>query len=219
MQKGNRMKIGILGSGTVGQQLANGFLRTGNEVKIGTRDASKLNDWLKNAGQKASIGSFAEAAGFGDIIILATSWAGTENAVELAGKNNFKNKIVVDVTNPLDFSNGAPPKLDSSFGHSAGERIQSWLPDSKVVKAFNTISAFIMVNPKLEEGNPDLVIAGNDSSAKKTVTDFARSFGWQNVIDIGDISQSYLLEAFAMLWIVFGFKNNHWTHAFKLLMK
>ncbi len=213
------MKIGILGSGNVGQQLANGFLKTGHEVKIGTRDSSKLNDWLKDAGANAIAGSFAEAAGFGDIIILATSWAGTENAVALAGKDNFKNKIVVDVTNPLDFSQGTPPKLDSSFGKSAGERIQSWLPDSKVVKAFNTISAFIMVNPKLEEGNPDLVIAGNDSVAKKTVIDFARSFGWQNVIDIGDISQSYLLEAFAMLWIVFGFKNNHWTHAFKLLMK
>lgn len=213
------MKIGILGSGNVGQQLANGFLRTGHEVKIGTRDVSKLNEWLKNAGASASIGSFNGAASFGDVIVLATSWAGIENAIVLAGKQNFKNKIVIDVTNPLNFSNGAPPKLDSAFGHSAGEKIQSWLPDSKVVKAFNTISAFIMVNPKLEEGNPDLVIAGNEVSAKNVVSDFAKSFGWKNVIDIGDISNSYLLEAFAMLWIVFGFKNNHWTHAFKLLLK
>lgn len=213
------MKIGILGSGNVGQQLANGFLRTGHEIKIGTRDAVKLNDWLKTSEAKAGVGSFGEAANFGDAIVLATSWAGTENAITLAGKVNFKNKIVIDVTNPLDFSNGNLPKLDSALGHSAGEKIQSWLPDSKVVKAFNTISAFIMVNPKLEDGNPDLVIAGNDPAAKSTVAGFAKGFGWQNVIDIGDISQSYLLEAFAMLWIVFGFKNNHWTHAFKLLMK
>lgn len=213
------MKIGILGSGNVGQQLANGFLRTGHEVKIGTRDKTKLNDWLKVAGVNASVGSFEQATNFGDVIVLATSWAGTESAINLAKKENFKYKIVIDVTNPLDFSNGAPPKLDSSVGHSAGERIQTWLPDSKVVKAFNTISAFIMINPKLEEGSPDLVIAGNDTSAKNTVTAFAEAFGWQNVIDIGDITQSYLLEAFAMLWIIFGFKNNHWTHAFKLLMK
>lgn len=213
------MKVGILGSGNVGQQLAKGFLRTGHEVKIGTRDSAKLEDWLKTAGHGASVGSFSDAASFGDVIVLATSWAGTESAISLAGNLNFKNKIVIDVTNPLDFSNGTPPKLDSSAGHSAGERIQLWLPYSRIVKAFNTISAFIMINPKLEEGNPDLVIAGNDFDAKKTVTEFAKGFGWQNVIDVGDISQSYLLEAFAMLWIVFGFQHNHWSHAFKLLMK
>ncbi len=213
------MKVGILGSGTVGQQLGLGFLRTGYEVKIGTRDTGKLNDWLKSAGIKASVGSFEDAARFGDIIVIATFWAGTENAVNLAGKDNFKNKIVIDVTNPLDFSQGTPPKFTVTHGNSAGELIQRWLPNSKVVKAFNTISAYIMINPKLEEGYPDLVIAGNDENAKKNVTDIAKAFGWQNVIDIGDISQSYLLEAFAMMWIIYGFKHNHWTHAFKLLMK
>ena len=213
------MKVGIIGSGNVGQQLGLGFLRTGYEVKIGTRDASKLNEWLKSAGDKASVGSFEDAAKFGEVIVIATFWAGTESAINLAGKDNFKNKIVIDVTNPLDFSQGVPPKFAVTHGNSAGELIQRWLPDSKVVKAFNTISAFIMINPKLEEGNPDLVIAGNDDNAKKTVTEIAKAFGWQNIIDLGDISQSYLLEAFAMLWIIYGFKHNHWTHAFKLLMK
>lgn len=213
------MKIGILGSGNVGQQLAQGFLRTGHEVKIGTMDASKLNDWLKSAGSHASVGSFTEAASFGEIILVATSWSGTESAIQLAGKENFKNKIVIDVTNPLDFSNGVPPKFVASVGNSGGEIVQRFLPDSKVVKAFNTISAFIMVNPILEEGNPDLIIAGNDESAKKLVSEIAKSFGWETIIDIGDISQSFLLESFAMLWIIYGFKNNHWTHAFKLLLK
>ncbi len=213
------MKVGIIGSGNVGQQLGAGFLRTGHEVKIGTRDATKLNEWLKSGGDKASVGSFKDAAKFGDVIVIATFWAGTESAVNMAGKENFKNKIVIDVTNPLDFSQGVPPKFAVTNGNSGGEIIQKWLQDSKVVKAFNTISAFIMINPKLEEGNPDLVIAGNNEDAKKSVTEIAKAFGWQNVIDLGDISQSYLLEAFAMLWIIYGFKNNHWTHAFKLLMK
>jgi len=213
------MTVGIIGSGNVGQQLALGFLKLGYEVKIGTRDANKLNDWLKTAGLKASVGNFDQSASFGDLIVIATSWSGAESAINLAGRENFKNKIVVDVTNPLDFSQGVPPKFMASMGNSAGEIIQRWLPDSKVVKAFNTISAFIMVNPNLEEGKPDLLIAGNDESAKKTVSDIAKGFGWESVIDMGDISQSFLLEAFAMLWIIYGFKNNHWTHAFKLLKK
>jgi 8-hydroxy-5-deazaflavin:NADPH oxidoreductase len=217
--KGDSMKVGILGSGIVGQQLGTGFLRTGNSVKIGTRDGAKLNEWLSLAGANASVGSFNEAAVFGEIIILATNWMGTGSAVNLAGKEHFSGKIVIDVTNPLDFSKGAPPSLASVPNSSAGETIQSWLPDSKVVKAFNTISAYIMINPNLEEGNPDLVIAGNNIDAKNTVTDIAKSFGWLSVIDMGDISQAYLLEALAMLWISYGFKYNHWTHAFKLLKK
>ena len=213
------MRVGILGSGNVGQQLGKGFLRTGHVVKLGTRESSKLNEWLSGAGGNASVGSFEETAEFGEIIVLATSWTGTENVIRLSGKDNLKGKIVIDVTNPLDFSNGAPPKFAVTAGSSASETIQRWLPDSRIVKAFNTISAFIMINPKLEDGNPDLVIAGNDVEAKSVVTGIAKSFGWQSVIDIGDLSQAYLLEAFAMLWITYGFKYNHWTHAFKLLKK
>jgi predicted dinucleotide-binding enzyme len=213
------MNIGILGSGNVGQQLAIGLTRSGHKVKIGTRDTSKLNDWVKSVGGNVSVGGFEDAASFGELLIIATLWTGTKSAIELAGKNNFEHKIVIDVTNPLDFSQGVPPKLDSSPGNSAGEKIQKWLPNSKIVKAFNSVGSFIMINPKLEDGNPDLVIAGNDSDSKKVVAAIAEGFGWQNVIDMGDISQSYLLEAFAMLWIVYGFKHNHWTHAFKLLRK
>lgn len=213
------MKIGILGSGTVAQQIAFGLIKIGHQVKLGTRDTNKLSEWLKSAGANSSVGSFKDASEFGEIIILATLWSGTENAITLAGKENFKNKIVIDITNPLDFSKGFPPKFDASPGNSAGERIQKWLPDSKVVKSFNTISAHIMINPKLEEGTPDLLIAGNDDDSKKIVIDIAKNLGWKNVIDMGDISKSFLLEANAMLWIEFGFKYNHWTHAFKLLYK
>jgi predicted dinucleotide-binding enzyme len=213
------MKVGILGSGTVGKQIGLGFLNSDNKVKLGTRDNNKLNDWLQSAGPNASVGSFKEAASFGDIIVIATLWGGTENAIKLAGIDNFKNKIVIDITNPLDFSNGVPPKFTATYDNSAGEQIQRWLPESMVVKAFNSVSAAIMINPKLEEGNPDLLIAGNNQGAKKKVIEIAQSFGWQNVIDMGDIKHSFWLEAFAMLWIEFGFKYNHWTHAFKLLYK
>lgn len=212
------MKVGILGSGIVARQVAIGFLSTGHNVKLGTRDSKKLTEWLSEY-PAASAGSFSDAASFGEIIVVATLWSGTENAIKLAGFDNFKNKIVIDITNPLDFSSGVPPKFMVSYGNSAGEQIQKWLDNSKVVKAFNTVSASIMINPKLEDGNPDLLIAGNNSDAKKVVTKIAQSFGWQNVIDMGEIKKSFWLEAFAMLSIEFGFKYNHWTHAFKLLYK
>lgn len=213
------MKIGILGSGVVGQQLGNGFIKLGHSVVIGTRDTAKLDEWKKSAGNKGAAASFAEAAKAGELIVLATKWEGTEAALKAAGAGHFQDKIVMDVTNPLDFSQGVPPRFTAAPGDSGGERVQKWLPRSKVVKAFNTISAFIMCSPRRQEGVPDLFIAGNDTAAKKTVGDFALKWGWASVVDMGDISQSFWLETFAMLWIHFGFKNNHWTHAFKLLRK
>lgn len=213
------MKIGILGSGVVGQQLGIGLIKIGNEVKIGTRDSSKLIDWLKDVDNKGSVGSFEEAAIFGEVIIIATSWKGTENAIELAGKENFTNKVVIDVTNPLDFSEGVPPKFAVTLGNSAGEQIQKILPDSKVVKAFNFVSAYIMCNPKREEGMPTFFVAGNDEEAKKLVIKFAGDFGWEDIIDMGNIENAFWLETLAMFWINYGFKNNNWVHAFKLLKK
>ncbi len=213
------MKIGIIGSGTVGQQLGIGFARLGHEVKIGTRDASKLNDWLKKTGKSASVGSNKEAAQFGEIIILCTKWSGTENAINLAGKENFKGKIVLDVTNPLLPPKEGLPQLDSFPGKSAGERIQQWLPDSRIVKGFNIIGSRIMIAPKREEGDPDLYICGNDQGAKDQIIKFAEGWGWKNITDLGSISESYLLEALAMIWIIYGFKTNIWSHAFKLLKK
>ena len=213
------MKIGILGSGMVGQQLGNGFIRLGHDVKIGTRGTEKLKDWLKEAGGKGSAGSFEETAEFGEIIALATFWAGTENAINLAGKNNFSGKILIDVTNPLDFSQGTPPKFAATVGNSGGEQVQRWLPDTKVVKAFNTVNAYVMVGPKREEGDPDFFYAGNDEDAKKEVVEIAKKLGWKSFIDFGDISASYWLESLTMVWVHYAFKNNHWSHAFKLLKK
>ncbi len=213
------MKIGIIGSGVVGQQLGLGLSRLEHKVMIGTRDVSKLNDWLKEAGENASAGSNIEAAKFGELIVIATGWEGTENAINLSGKENFAGKIVIDVTNPLKHSKGGPPHLDASPGNSGGEKIQNWLPDSKVVKAFNIINAHIMISPERDDGEPDLFICGNEEEPKHKVRDIAQKLGWKSIIDMGDISEAYWLEALAMLWIHYGFKNGIWSHAFKLLKK
>lgn len=210
------MRIGILGSGDVGKQLGKGLIKIGHEVKIGTRDTEKLKEWVREVGKSGSAGNFKDAAKFGEVIIIATLWAGTENAINLAEKNNFKGKIVIDVTNPLDFSGGMPPKYVGGVGNSAGEQVQKWLKDTKVVKAFNTIGNHIMCNPKRGEGDPDLFIAGNNEG-KKFVEDIAKKFGWKNIIDLADITKSHLLESIAMTWIEYAFKNNSWNHAFKLL--
>lgn len=213
------MKIGILGSGTVAQKLGEGFLKLGHEVKLGTRSPDKLKDWQKPLGENSSVGTFQETASFGEIIVFATHGVATLELIKSLEEKTLADKIVIDVTNPLDFSKGMPPKFTSSPGNSLGEKIQKALPNSKVVKAFNTISAQRMCSPKLEEGDPDLLICGNDENAKAKVKEIAENFGWKSVIDMGDISKAFLLEATAMLWIEYGFKYNHWTHAIKLLKK
>ncbi len=210
-------KIGILGSGTVGQQLALGFLKSGYKVKIGTRDPAKLEEWKKSAGENASVGSFKDAAKFGEIVVLATKWDGTKDAIKLAGKRYFKNKAVIDVTNPLLFEKeGEMPKMALAYPKSAGWQVQKWLPKAKVVKAFNMVPSYTMANPKLKEGTADMIFAGNDKEAKETVMTIAKNWGW-NTIDIGGIEQAYLLEAIAMTVITHGLMTNKWTHAFKLL--
>ena len=215
------MKIGILGSGTVAQHLGLGFIKSGHQVVLGTRDVSKLKDWLAQAGESASVGSFADVASTGEVIVIATKWDGngTAEAITMAGKDNFKGKIVMDVTNPLVSPEpNQPPSLALGFPDSAGKKIQEWLPQSRVVKAFNIITARYMCYPKLEDGTPDMFIAGNDPTAKAFVQKVAAGWGWQ-VTDLGDINQAYLLEALAMIWIRYGALNNHWTHAFSLLKK
>jgi|SRR3989344_200209 len=208
-------KIGILGSGSVGKAIADGFLKLGNNVMIGTRDKNKLTDWLKNAGKNAYTGSFAETAKFGELLMLCCKGEAVEDVINLAGKDNFSGKIVIDVTNPLLFEEKGP-KLSIGYPDSLGAQIQKMLPKGRIVKAFNTVTATYMCNPKIKDESLILFVAGNDAVAKKKVNEIAANWGWV-VEDIGDIEQSYLLEAFAMLWIRYGFLNNKWTHAFKLL--
>ena len=213
------MNIGIIGSGNVGQKLATDLAQRGHRVTIGTREPAKLSEFAKTA-PDVQIGSNADAAIHGEIVLLATGWSGTRNALELAGISNLAGKIVVDITNPLDVSSGKPA-LALGWNTSAGEEVQAWLPQSKVVKALNTVTANAMMNPQsFIGGSPDMFIAGNDAGAKQVIATWLEEIGW-GIVDLGDITQSRLLEPLAMIWIQHGF-NSGWKitkHAFKLLNK
>ena len=214
------MRVGILGTGDVGQALGTGFAKFGHEVKMGSRDPSqeKVNTWVKKTGSKASAGTFAAAAAFGEIVVLATLWTATEDIIRLADPKNLSGKVVIDTTNPLVFSAGAPPRLAVGHTDSAGEQVQRWLPDSHVVKAFNTVGNRHMVKPEFPGGPPDMFICGNDAQAKQTVTDLLKAFGWP-VIDIGGIEGARYLEPLAMIWILHYLRTKTGDHAFKLLRK
>lgn len=215
------MKVGIIGSGDVGRALGHAFIQTGHEVTIGSREAhsEKLNTWKNDNGDKAHTGSFEEAAQFGEIIVLATLWSGTESAIKMSGNDHFANKIVIDVTNPLDFSGGVPPILAVGHTTSGGEMIQQWLPASKVVKTLNLVGNGHMYQPDFPEGKPTMFLCGIDAESKTIVHEILKSFGWNDVVDMGGIEKSRLLESLAMLWIEYGFVTNTWNHAFKLLRK
>ena len=213
------MNIGVIGTGIVGQTLGRGFATHGHRVMMGSRDPSnaKMQQWVGETGHGVAGGSFADAARFGDALVLATSWEGTENALRLAGAEHTKGKVIIDATNPLDFSRGAPPRLAVSGEDSAGERVQRWLPGARVVKAFNTVGNVSMVDPQLPGGPPDMFICGDDAAAKQTVDALCRDLGWPGTIDIGGIEAARYREAMAMIWIRYGFGRQQWTHAFKLL--
>ena len=216
------MKIGILGSGDVGRRLGDGFIDLGHIVKIGSRNPNqeKITEWMaKYEIVKVSSGSFAEAASFGELNIIATLWAGTDEAIRMADPKNFAGKVVIDVTNPLDFSKGMPPRLAIGHIDSAGEKVQRMLPGSKVVKVFNTVGNPHFVHPDFPEGPPTMFICGNDEDAKKSITDnILTKLGWET-IDIGGIEGARLLEPLAFLWIMHYFRTGNGNHAFKLLRK
>jgi predicted dinucleotide-binding enzyme len=212
------MKVGILGSGVVGQTLGRGFASKGHDVKIGSRspDKPELQEWLKSIKGKVSAGTFAEAAAHGEILVIACLGAAVEEVINLAGKQNFSGKLLIDTTVPLDFSKGMPPGLLLGVTDSLGERIQRWLPDAKVVKCFNIVGNATMVNPKMKEGIPDMMICGNDEGAKTTVAGILGDFGWNAPIDVGGIDAARWLEAFVPLWIRLASKLGSWNVAIRV---
>lgn len=213
------MKIGIIGSGIVGQVLGKAFLTEGHEVMIGTRNTSKedLVKWQKE-NSSGKIGSFADTAKFGELLVLAVSGDAAENVVNQAGKENFSNKVIIDTTNPIA---KAPPdngvlKFFTSLDRSLMEDLQQLLPTAKLVKAFNSVGNAFMYKPKFPGGKPTMFICGNDDGAKKTVTDILTAFGHETE-DMGKMEAARAIEPLCILWCIPGFIRNQWTHAFKLL--
>jgi len=210
------MKIGILGTGVVGQTIAEKLLQIGHSVMMGTRDKQTtlsktgkdnfgrppFSEWLKN-NTKVQYGTYSEAASFGEFLVNATSGTGSIEALKLAGENNLASKVLLDISNPLDFSKGMPPTLTICNTDSLGEQIQRTFPKIKVVKSLNTLNAYLMVNPGLLPEATNIFMNGNDPDAKSEVKKLLTSFGWnsKDIIDMGDISTARGTEQILPIWV------------------
>jgi hypothetical protein len=207
------MDIGILGSGTVGQTIGGKLAELGHRVVLGTRSpedlegtrgrAGSLKEWLERAGDGGRVGTFEEAASHGEVVVNATAGMAALDALELAGPANVRGKIVMDISNPLDFSRGLPPTLSVCNDDSLGERIQRAYPEARVVKTLNTTNAFVMVDPgQVGGGDHHVFVSGNDGEAKAAVAGWLKEwFGWREVIDLGDITTARGTEMMLPLWI------------------
>ena len=213
------MKIGIIGSGIVGQVLAKGFTAEGHNVQLGTRNPEKEEAiTFKTANPAIGIGDFAGTAKFGELLVLAVAGDAASAAVDLAGATNFSGKVIIDATNPI--AREAPQngvlKFFTSYNDSLMEQLQRQVPDARFVKAFNSVGNAFMYKPKFPGGKPTMFICGNDEAARKTVTDILTAFGWETE-DMGKAEAARAIEPLCILWCIPGFIHNQWTHAFKLL--
>jgi hypothetical protein len=211
------MKVGVLGSGDVAKALASGFLKHGHEVTMGTREPAKLADWAKqNPGGR--IAGFADAAAFGELVVLSVKGTAALDALRAANAVNLAGKPVIDTTNPIA---DAPPingvlKFFTSLDESLLERLQREFAEVRFVKAFNSVGNAFMVNPQFKGGTPTMFICGNDEAAKQTVSGILTQFGWETA-DMGKVEAARAIEPLCMLWCIPGFLRNDWVHAFKLL--
>lgn len=211
-------RAGIIGSGDVAKSLAAGFAGYNCEVMLGTREPSKLEAWKKTMGDKVKTGSFADAAVFGEVVILAVKGTAAINALNLAGPANLEGKTVIDTTNPIADTepvNGVL-KFFTNLDLSLMEQLQNEFPGIRFVKAFNSIGNSLMVNPDFSGGKPSMFICGNDSNSKKTVSEILVKFGFE-IEDMGGAEAARAIEPLCMLWCIPGFLKNEWRHAFKLL--
>jgi predicted dinucleotide-binding enzyme len=211
------MKVGILGSGDVAKALASGFLKYGHDVMLGTRTLAKLADWAQRH-PRATVGRFAEAAQFADLVVLAVKGTVAAEALRDAGAAKLAGKVVIDATNPIA---DQPPvhgvlTFFTSLDDSLMERLQREFPDARFVKAFNSIGHTFMINPQFEGGPPTMFICGDDEPAKQTVRTILDQFGWETA-DMGRVEAARAIEPLCMLWLIPGFLRNEWSHAFKLL--
>jgi len=212
-------KVAVIGSGQVGQVLAEGFLKHGYQVQRGTREPGKLAEWRAGAGANASVGTFAEAAAFGDVVVLAVKGTVAEAAVDLC-EGKLAGKTVIDATNPLK---DAPPSngvlgFFTNLDESLMERLQKRAPGARFVKAFSSVGSGMMVNPDYGGTKPSMFICGDDKGAKEEVSEILRQFGWDPE-DMGGVEAARAIEPLCILWCIPGFLRNSWTHAFHVLKK
>jgi 8-hydroxy-5-deazaflavin:NADPH oxidoreductase len=195
------MRMGVLGSGMAAQAISARLAEVGHDVVIGTSDIEKLKGW-QSSNQKVIVGSFAEASAHGEMIFNATDGGASLNALRLAGEENLAGKILVDVSNPLDFANGFPPSLTVVGIDSLAEQIQRAFPSIRVVKTLNTVTARVMTHPlEVANGDHHVFISSNDVDAKAQVSEVLRSFGWIHIFDLGDLSTARGTEAYLLLWV------------------
>jgi predicted dinucleotide-binding enzyme len=213
-------KIGVIGSGIVGQTLANGFIRHGYLVTIGTNTPGKRDELRAKTNGKASIGSFADAAAFGDVVVLAAKGTAAEAALQAAGPANLSGKTVIDTCNPI--ADAAPVngvlQYFTSANESLMERLQKAAPDARFVKAFSCIGNAFMVNPDFGGQKPTMFICGNDDGAKREVAAIVEQFG-HDIADMGAVEGARAIEPLCILWCILGLRGGGWSHAFKLLRR
>jgi 8-hydroxy-5-deazaflavin:NADPH oxidoreductase len=211
------VRFAVLGSGQVGRSLGTGLVRHGHEVVMGSRDpgSEQVRAWLAEAGPTAAAASYVDAAARGEVGVLAIAWSGAESALQLAGADNLAGKTVIDVTNPLGFGPDGPFLV---VGHtdSAGEQVQRWLPESHVVKTWNTVNHAHMIDPRIPGGPGDMFYCGDDADAKAFVADLLDQVGWPS-IDLGGIEGARLLEPMTILWVRYAMAHGTTDHALKLL--
>ena len=199
------MRIGVLGTGMVGNAIAGRLVALGHTVMMGAREAGneRAQAWVESAGEGASAGSFADAAAFGELVVNCTAGAHSLDALEAAGRENLAGKLLIDVANALDPSGGRPPTLTVANTDSLGEQVQRAFPDAKVVKALNTMNCQVMVDPSRVPGDHAVFVCGDDADAKRQVRELLESIGWPSlrIIDLGGIEAARGTEMYVALWL------------------
>lgn len=211
-------RVGVLGSGEVGETLANGFLKHGFEVMRGSREPQKLVDWKAGAGPKASVGDFGQTAAFSDLLVLAVKGSAADAVVKICGASALQGKTILDATNPI--ADEAPDngvlRFFTDLKQSLMERLQLLAPQAHFVKAFSCVGSPFMVDPQFKGGPPTMFICGNDKGAKARASEVLQEFGWE-VEDMGGVEGARAIEPLCILWCIPGLTQQRWTHAFKLL--